>query len=74
MPLIYYDFQCKDCHEVYEALVTPDTRERQCPECGLVATRLISKPHLDYRMGSDPDMPTMASKWAKMHSNGQNYD
>lgn len=67
MPRLIFTFQCSKGHETDE-YVTTTTRQITCPECGEKSFRLISSPHFPARMGVDPDMPTMADKWAKMQS------
>lgn len=66
MTLLMFDFQCENEH-TFEKLAPSHEYSTKCPECGEQAKRMISPVRLDWRMGVDSDMPTMASKWAKMH-------
>ena len=44
--------------------------DQECPMCSTASKFVISAARLDWRMGVDSDMPTMADKWAKMHVQG----
>lgn len=64
MPL--YEYNCS-CGEVYDTLSSVANRESNpCPKCGLTGKPTIGPSHFDYRMGVDPDFPTMADRWAKL--------
>lgn len=65
--LMLFDFQCPHCDLVFEKLVHPDSKVAPCPSCSLQAARIVSPVRLDWRMGVDSDMPTMADKWERMH-------
>lgn len=42
MPL--YEFRCNSCNKVFEVLLSMDSpMERDCPECGGTAVRIISR-------------------------------
>lgn len=64
--LILYDFECQQCTHTFDDLVKSDVYQAPCPQCGHNATRLISTPRLDPRLGIDPAFPTMGDRWAKV--------
>ena len=61
-----FEFLCPDNHK-FDRLIDDSERTSECKTCGKEAKRIISAVRLDYRMGVDDSMPTMADKWAKMH-------
>jgi putative FmdB family regulatory protein len=61
-----YDFECSSCGNSFEDFAKTEERSKSCA-CGQLAERVISAPHLDYRMGIDGSMPTMLDKWKRMH-------
>lgn len=65
MPLLMFDFECESCGK-FERLVDSKSQTVQCG-CGKEAKRLISPVRLDWKMGVDTSLPTMADKWARMH-------
>lgn len=69
MPLMLSDYECTGCGHIFEELADRDTPELvKCTSCGeFLCRRLITGTRLDYRMGVDSSMPTMADKWARMH-------
>lgn len=68
MTLILNDFECENCHLVFEDLAAPG-EPVTCPQCGWDAYRVFTKaPSLSIRMGVDAiGCPTMGDKWARMH-------
>ena len=65
--LILYDFRCQHCEHRFDDLVHSNVYETPCPKCNHNATRLISTPRLDPRMGLDPvGNPTMGARWARI--------
>lgn len=62
-----FDWRCNDCNRKFEGLAKPDETARACKHCGGAAERIISPVRLDWRMGADTSMPTMADKWERMH-------
>jgi putative FmdB family regulatory protein len=72
--LILYDFKCTSCDHRYEALVTSSTLVGKCPECDSDSTRLISCPHLDPKMGLDPDNATSWDRWARVREQKAKQD
>jgi putative FmdB family regulatory protein len=44
-----FEFRCKKCEKVTEAIVKSNTEEIECPECGSVAKKIISAPHFHIR-------------------------
>lgn len=40
-----FEFRCKKCEKVTEAIVKSDIEEIECPKCGSMAKRIISTPH-----------------------------
>ena len=62
---MFFDFRCTSCGIKFEGFVKPDVLETPC-DCGGTATRTISAPRIDPRMGIDPDFKTMADKWSKL--------
>lgn len=60
-----FDFEC-DVGHLEEVFCDDKTIQLECPICGGVANRLVSKPRfkLDGITGS---FPTAADKWAKTH-------
>jgi putative FmdB family regulatory protein len=40
-----FEFKCKKCGAITEAIVKSDVEEIECSECGEVAERVISAPH-----------------------------
>jgi putative FmdB family regulatory protein len=64
--LILFDFECSACNTVFDDLVKSTVHSIECPTCKGEAKRLVSKGHLDYRMGVSTAFPTMADKWARM--------
>ena len=60
-----FDFECDVGHRE-EVFCDDKATQLECPICGGVAHRLVSKPHfkLDGITGS---FPTAADKWAKTH-------
>lgn len=67
MSLMMFDFHCTLCDKSFERLVESDIRRQPCPQCTALAKRVISPVRLDWRMGVDTDMPTMADKWERIH-------
>jgi hypothetical protein len=63
-----FEFKCANQH-TFEKFIDSEVKETVCPSCGLMAKRIISPVRLDWRMGVDSDMPTMAEKWSRMHEN-----
>ena len=44
-----FDFRCRSCDEVFEAMVTKEETHPPCPACSSTKSkRLISAPHFDY--------------------------
>ncbi len=72
--LILYDWRCQSCNTKFEALEKMVTLERECPECGNVAKRLISAPRLDPKMGLDPSNTTAADRWARVNKQKTEQD
>lgn len=68
MPI--YEYKCPKGH-ISEILNSVENRHAsqfcRTPGCGQLAKFITSAPNLDPKMGVDPDMPTMADKWAKKH-------
>jgi hypothetical protein len=63
-----YEFTCPSGH-THEALADVDARTDECPQCGLVATRIISA----VRCKLDPisgDFPGATMKWEREHEKG----
>lgn len=60
-----FDFECNVGH-LEEVFCDDKTTQIECPICGSVANRLVSKPNfkLDGITGS---FPTAADKWANNH-------
>ena len=56
-----FDFQCGNNH-IHEAFVDSEIRNKPCPECGEVAERLISTPHVKLD-GTSGAFPGEAMKW-----------
>jgi putative FmdB family regulatory protein len=63
--MIFYDFTCPNNHTT-EHLVSSDTQEVTCPECGQPAKRVITGTSFKLE-GTSGDFPTAADKWAKRH-------
>ena len=66
-----YDYECTRGH-VTEMFVDFKDRDayQLCKQCGEVCHRMPSAPALDWKMGADPDMTTMADKFIRMHEEG----
>lgn len=64
-----FEFLCPNEHK-FERLVYDHEHTAVCSQCKKEANRIISPVRLDYRMGVDTSMTTMADKWAKMHIQG----
>jgi putative FmdB family regulatory protein len=47
MPL--YDFQCRDCKEIFERFAKQEDRSRLCNKCGGVSKRIVSIGRSAYR-------------------------
>ena len=63
----YYDYMCDDFHRTTEFQDNKEVKkEIQCPECGKVAIKAISAPHISAAMGTDPNS-AQGNRWAKMH-------
>lgn len=61
--MILFDFSC-GCGNLFEALAQKDSREKDCPQCGMVAKRVISP----VRCSLDPTsghFPGATEKWIK---------
>lgn len=67
----YYEYECEK-HGRFEKIVPMANREhdQKCPTCSKSSRFVLSAVRLDWRMGVDSDMPTMADRWAKMHEQG----
>ncbi len=59
MPI--YDFQCGDCHKIFENLGKAHLESCHCPECGGIAKKIFSgtrfvpfKPYVEYDLGPKP--------------------
>lgn len=63
-----FDWRCRECGEKFEGLAKSSETTRACKRCDGTADRIISPARLDWRMGVDSSMPTMADKWARMHT------
>lgn len=82
MPRLLFKFQCEKGHS-NDLFVDTTIKEVECPDCGEQASRKLTPPHFPLRQGVDPDMPTAADKWNKIHrklgsgqmtdSNNDNY-
>lgn len=72
--LMLFDFECKSCGHQFEELVQPTKHLMPCPHCGWQATRLISTPRFDPRMGLSLDFPTAAAKWARTREQAKKVD
>jgi len=66
--LLMFDWRCNDCDRKFEGLAKSSETTRTCKHCGSTAHRIVSPVRLDWRMGVDSSMPTMADKWARMHT------
>jgi putative FmdB family regulatory protein len=65
--LLLFDFECQHCTYVFDDMVKPNIHEAPCPKCGHNATRLVSTPRIDPRLGLDAaGFPTMGDRWAKV--------
>lgn len=65
MPI--YEYRCPECDTVFDELKkVADRKTHDCPQCGATANVLVSRTHLDYRMGVSYDFPTAAAKWDKI--------
>lgn len=42
MPI--YDYECDNCHKVTESIQKTDTLALECPDCGFMAHRIMTKP------------------------------
>jgi len=40
-----FEFKCRKCEEVTEAIVKSEIEEIKCPKCGDKAEKIISAPH-----------------------------
>lgn len=72
--LLMFDWRCQDCNTVFEGLAKSSETTRDCKACGGNAKRIISPVRLDWRMGVDSDMPTMADRWERMHREGRKIE
>lgn len=65
---VLFDFNCaQGCGIFFEELVFWFEKESKCPNCGKQAEKILSAPHIGYRiMGADTSFPTAAAKWEKM--------
>lgn len=63
---IYFEFHCKSCGHEFEDLVQPAQSTTWCPKCGWAATKVVSAPRLDPRMGLDSAFSTMSDRWGKI--------
>lgn len=64
-----FDFRCNECLHVFDDMVKPDVKETLCSRCPGTATRMISAPRLDPKMGLDPDFPKSYGQWEKRKKN-----
>ena len=62
---LIYDFTCPNGH-THESWVDSKVRTDQCPECELVATRIISGTSFTLE-GVTGDFPGAAMKWDRKH-------
>lgn len=44
-----FEFRCKECETITEAIVKSDVEEIECSECGNKAKKIISAPHFQVR-------------------------
>ncbi len=62
----FFDFKCDNDH-VHEAYVDSEVRSNPCPECGQLATRLISTPMVKLE-GTSGAFPGAAMQWERKHA------
>jgi len=62
---IICDFKCANEH-IHESWVDSEVRTEQCPECELIATRIISGTSFVLE-GTSGDFPGAAMKWDRRH-------
>lgn len=60
-----FDFQCRDCKEVFEEL-TEYKQTSTCPLCNSEADKLISTPRISLE-GYSGSFPGAALAWEKKH-------
>lgn len=60
-----FEFQCDYGHR-NEAYVTSDVTHIECPNCELLAFRVISAPKIKLE-GVSGSFPTASDKWANQH-------
>lgn len=69
-----FDYKCTSCGHVHERYAKPEKTTDECPVCGAEMVRLPSIPKFPLRQGADPDMPTAADRWARVHKQGAKID
>lgn len=62
---LLYDFQCVR-HDVFEALVDPETVTLPCPICNNPSSRKLAAPTIGLE-GWSLSFPTAADRWARNH-------
>lgn len=70
-----YDFECVDCHKVFEDLVDPSIKKLPCVDCTGNSKRLIAAPRIDWlHMGLDPGFPTAYERWGDAKTKHHKHD
>jgi putative FmdB family regulatory protein len=41
--MVIYDFECPECHNIFEEMVDMGTKEYPCPDCNTPSTRVFTK-------------------------------
>jgi len=69
MSLRLFDFECRNCSLVFEAMVQAEKNTTPCEACKGNAVKLIAAPRIDWRkMGLDPSFPTSYDRWANVQT------
>ncbi len=63
--MLLFDFECPNCANVFEELVSTDKLTTPCPECASEASRMISAPTITLD-GCSGHFPGAALKWEKI--------
>lgn len=60
-----FEFVCDNGH-IHECLIDSEVREKECPVCGNVATRIMSAVRCELE-GITGDFPGAYAKWNRVH-------